>query len=85
MFVSIFGFFFAALPAVLTRFTILFYTVYRVMPPPSGQSPRNWDHSYYALVWHTLHWQQILYQLRLLPHPRPLLLRLPRHCRPARR
>ena len=27
-----------------------------------------WDHSYYALVWHTLHWQQILYQLRLLPH-----------------
>ena len=29
--------------------------------------PKVWDHSYYALVWHTLHWQQILYQLRLLP------------------
>ena len=26
-----------------------------------------WDHSYYALVWHTLHFQPILYQLRHLP------------------
>ena len=67
LFVSIFGFFFAALPAVLTRFTILFYTAYRAMPPPSGRGPRNWDHSYYALVWHTLHFQPILYQLRHLP------------------
>ena len=65
---SVLGLLFAALPAVLLRFTPLFYAAYRVMPPPTVQGPPNWDHSYYTLVWHTLHWQQILYQLRLLPH-----------------
>ena len=65
--VSVLGFFFAALPAVLVRFTLVFYSADKLMPSgPLG--PRVWDHSYYALVWHTLHWQQILYQLRLLPH-----------------
>jgi hypothetical protein len=61
------GFFFAALPAVLVRYTIVFFAAYKVMPPPTRQGPPVWDHSYYALVWHTLHWQQILYQVRLLP------------------
>jgi hypothetical protein len=65
--VGVLGFFFAALPAVLVRFTFLFYAAYRAMPPPSGRGPRVWDHSYYALVWHTLHFQPILYQLRHLP------------------
>jgi hypothetical protein len=64
---SVLGFFFAALPAVLVRFTLVFYAAFKVMPPPTVQGPPVWDHSYYALVWHTLHWQQILYQLRLLP------------------
>jgi hypothetical protein len=65
--VSVLGFFFAALPAVLVRFTLIFYSADKLMPSgPLG--PQVWDHSYYALVWHTLHWQQILYQLRLLPH-----------------
>ena len=65
--VSVLGFFFAALPAVLVRFTLVFYSADKLMPSgPLG--PQVWDHSYYALVWHTLHWQQILYQLRLLPH-----------------
>ena len=50
------------------RFTLVFYAAYKVMPPPTSLGPPVWDHSYYALVWHTLHWQQILYQLRLLPH-----------------
>ena len=65
--VSVLGLFFAALPAVLVRFTLVFYAAFKVMPPPTVQGPPVWDHSYYALVWHTLHWQQILYQLRLLP------------------
>jgi hypothetical protein len=65
--VGVLGFLFAALPAVLVRFTFLFYEAYRAMPPPSGRGPRVWDHSYYALVWHTLHFQPILYQLRHLP------------------
>jgi hypothetical protein len=65
--VSVFGFFFAALPAVLMRFTLEFYAAYAVMPPPTVLGPPNWDHSYYALVWHTLHWQQILYAIRHLP------------------
>jgi hypothetical protein len=66
--VSVFGFLFAALPAVLVRFTLIFWSAIRVMPPPNVLGPPVWDHSYYALVWHTLHWQQIGYQLRLLPH-----------------
>ena len=38
------------------------------MPPANLRTgPESWDHSYYALVWHTLHWQPILYQLRSLP------------------
>ena len=57
----------AALPAVLVRFTLVFYAAFKVMPPPTVLGPKVWDHSYYALEWHTLHWQQILYQLRLLP------------------
>ena len=66
--VSAFGFVFAALPAVLVRFTLVFYAAFKVMPPPTVLGPKVWDHSYYALEWHTLHWQQVLYQLRLLPH-----------------
>jgi hypothetical protein len=62
------GFVFIALPAVLVRFTLVFYAAFKVMPPPTVLGPPVWDHSYYALVWHTLHWQQVLYQLRLLPH-----------------
>jgi hypothetical protein len=64
---SILGFLFSALPAVATRFTIEFYEAYRAMPPPTVKGPPNWDHSYYALIWHTLHWQPILYNLRSLP------------------
>jgi hypothetical protein len=66
--VSVLGFLFSALPAVATRFTIEFYEAYRVMPPPTIKGPTDWDHSYYALIWHTWHWQQILYHLRELPH-----------------
>jgi hypothetical protein len=65
--VSVLGFLFAALPAVLMRFTLEFYAAYAVRPPPTVLGPPDWDHSYYALVWHTLHWQQILYALRHLP------------------
>ncbi len=65
---SVLGLLFAALPAVLVRFTLLFYAAFKAMRPPTAQGPPNWDHSYYALVWHTLHWQPILYQLRELPH-----------------
>jgi len=65
--VSVFGFFFAALPAVLMRYTLEFYAAYAVMPPPTVLGPPDWDHSYYALVWHTLHWQQMLYAIRHLP------------------
>jgi hypothetical protein len=64
--VSVLGFLFAALPAVLTRYTLEFYAAYRAMPPPSPQGPKIWDHSYYALIWHTEHWQPILYQVRHL-------------------
>ena len=59
---------FAALPAVLVRFTPLWYAAYTAMPPPTILGPKVWDHSYYALVWHTWHWQPILYQLRSLPN-----------------
>jgi hypothetical protein len=61
------GLLFSALPAVLIRFTYLFNTVYQVMPPdrPSG-GPSNWDHSYYALIWHTRRFQPILWHLRHL-------------------
>jgi hypothetical protein len=62
------GFFFAALPAVLLRFTILFQSAYQADPPPTVHGPKNWDHSYYALVWHTWRWQPIRYQLAQLPH-----------------
>jgi hypothetical protein len=65
---SILGFLFSALPAVATRFTIEFYQAYKAMPPPTIKGPPDWDHSYYALAWHTLHWQPILYQLRSLPN-----------------
>ena len=65
---SILGFLFSALPAVATRFTVEFYNAYGVMPPPTIKGPPDWDHSYYALIWHTWHWQQILYHLRELPH-----------------
>jgi len=65
--VSVLGFFFAALPAVLLRYTTVFFAAYKVMPPETRFGPKRWDHSYYALIWHTAHWQQILYQLRLLP------------------
>jgi len=66
--VTVVGFFFAALPAVLVRFSLIFYAAFAAKPPPSVQGPVDWDHSYYALIWHTLHWQPILYQLRALPH-----------------
>jgi len=66
--VSGFGLVFAALPAVLVRFTLIFWAAIRVMPPGNVLGPPVWDHSYYALIWHTWHWQQIGYQLRLLPH-----------------
>jgi hypothetical protein len=66
--VGVVGFVVAALPAVLVRFTIIFYYAFAAKPPPSVQGPLDWDHSYYALIWHTLHWQPILYQLRALPH-----------------
>ena len=65
---SIFGLVFVALPAVLVRFRLIFAAAAHTMPPASISGPPNWDHSYYALIWHTLHWQQVLYQLRLLPH-----------------
>ena len=42
------------------------HAAYAAMPPASPAGPPVWDHSYYALVWHTAHWQQIGYQLRLL-------------------
>jgi hypothetical protein len=64
--VSVLGLVFAALPAVLVRFTIVWHAAYAAMPPASPAGPPVWDHSYYALVWHTAHWQQIGYQLRLL-------------------
>jgi hypothetical protein len=64
--VSVLGLLFAALPAVLVRFTIVWHAAFAAMPPPTIQGPKVWDHSYYALVWHTAHWQQIGYQLRLL-------------------
>jgi hypothetical protein len=64
---GILGFLFSALPAVATRFTVEFYEAYRAMPPPTVKGPPVWDHSYYALIWHTLHWQQILYHLRSIP------------------
>jgi hypothetical protein len=62
------GLVFSALPAVLLRFTYLFNAAYKVMPPdrPSG-GPTNWDHSYYALVWHTWRFQPIAWQLRHIP------------------
>src|SRR5207249_9123608 len=61
------GFLFAAAPAVLVRYTIEFFAAQRAMPPPNViQGPTDWDHSYYALIWHTVHWQPILYQLRHL-------------------
>jgi hypothetical protein len=63
---SVLGLLFAALPAVLVRFTIVWHAAYAAMPPASPAGPPVWDHSYYALVWHTAHWQQIGYQLRLL-------------------
>jgi hypothetical protein len=58
------GLLFSALPAVLLRFTYLFNAAYAVMP--SGRPP-VWDHSYYALTWHTWRFQPILWQLRHLP------------------
>jgi hypothetical protein len=64
---SVLGLLFSALPAVATRFTVEFYAAYKAMPPPTSKGPPDWDHSYYALVWHTLHWQPILYHLRSLP------------------
>ncbi len=64
---SILGFLFSALPAVATRFTVEFYAAYTAMPPPTVKGPPDWDHSYYALIWHTWHWQPILYHLRHLP------------------
>ena len=64
---SVLGLVFAALPAVLVRFTIIFYAAYASMPPPTVLGPPVWDHSYYALIWHTWHWQPIVYQLRLVP------------------
>lgn len=64
---SVLGLLFAALPAVFVRFTLEFYAAYRVMPPPTVLGPPVWDHSYYTLIWHTLHWQQMLYVLRSLP------------------
>jgi hypothetical protein len=64
---TVLGFFFAALPAVLVRYTIEFYAACSATRQCTVQGPTNWDHSYYALIWHTRHWQPILYQLRQLP------------------
>ena len=33
--VSVLGFFFAAMPAVLLRYTTVFFAAYKVMPPPT--------------------------------------------------
>jgi len=63
---TVLGFFFAALPAVLMRYTIEFYAACSATKQCTVQSPKSWDHSYYALIWHTEHWQPILYQLRHL-------------------
>jgi hypothetical protein len=62
------GLVFAALPAVLVRYTYLFNTAYSVMPPdrPSG-GPTDWDHSYYALIWHTWRFQPIRWHLARIP------------------
>jgi hypothetical protein len=53
---------------VLIRFTYLFSDAYRVMPPdrPSG-GPTNWDHSYYALIWHTWRFNPIVWHVRRIP------------------
>jgi len=51
---------------VLVRYTIIFFAARQVIHVPFNRAA-NWDHSYLALIWHTLHWQQILYQVRLLP------------------
>ena len=37
--VSVLGFFFAALPAVLVRFTLVFYAAIKVMPPATPLGP----------------------------------------------
>jgi hypothetical protein len=62
------GLVFSALPAVLIRFTWVFTQAYRVMPPdrPSG-GPTNWDHSYYALIWHTWRFNPIVWHMRRIP------------------
>ena len=64
---TVLGFFFAALPAVLVRYTIEFFAACSATRQCTVQGPANWDHSYYALIWHTRHWQPILYQLGQLP------------------
>jgi hypothetical protein len=62
------GLVFSALPAVLLRFTYLFSAAYSVMPPDRASGgPTNWDHSYYALIWHTRRFQPILWHLRHIP------------------
>jgi len=63
---SVLGFFLAALPAVLVRYTIEFYAACSATRQCTVKGPTNWDHSYYALIWHTRHWQPIGYQVRHL-------------------
>jgi hypothetical protein len=66
--VTALGLVFAALPAVLIRFTFLFTEAYRVMPPdrPSG-GPTDWDNSYYALIWHTWRFNPIRWHIQRIP------------------
>jgi hypothetical protein len=66
---TVFGFFISALPAVLIRFSLIFLKAARFMPSGNPlHGPPVWDHSYYALIWHTWHWQPILFQIGLIPH-----------------
>jgi hypothetical protein len=64
---TVLGFAFSALPAVLVRFALIFPAALAAFKGPVFRQ-QDWDHSHYALMWHTLHWQPILWQLRLLPH-----------------
>ncbi len=63
---SVLGLLFSALPAVLLRFAYVFPAALKVRPFTFGKF--NWDHSHYALIWHSFRFQQIVYTLRLLPH-----------------
>jgi hypothetical protein len=57
---TVLGFAFSALPAVLVRFAYIF-------PAANWLHPLSASNAHAELL-HTWHWQQIVWQLRLLPH-----------------